>query len=103
VPANRGVNSRGDGTLFDRTEFTYQPESDTFLCPAGQTLPRNTNAERSCRALCSTTRSLRSLPSEIALHGVAATDSYVERAHWHRDYIREQTSAAHPASFPSFP
>jgi hypothetical protein len=27
-------------TLFDRTEFTYQPESDTFLCPAGQTLAR---------------------------------------------------------------
>jgi DDE family transposase len=40
VPANRGVNSRGDGTLFDRTEFTYQPESDTFLCPAGRTLAR---------------------------------------------------------------
>src|ERR1700681_2678352 len=40
VPANRGVNTRGDGTLFDRTEFTYQPESDTFLCPAGQTLAR---------------------------------------------------------------
>src|SRR5216684_3023297 len=40
VPANRSVNSRGDGTLFDRTEFTYQPKSDTFLCPAGQTLAR---------------------------------------------------------------
>ena len=40
VPANRGVNSRGDGTLFDRTEFTYQTESDTFLCPARQTLAR---------------------------------------------------------------
>jgi transposase len=40
VPASRGVNSRGDGTLFDRTEFTYQPESDTFLCPTGQTLTR---------------------------------------------------------------
>ena len=40
MPANRGVNSRGDGTLFDRTEFTYQPESDTFLCPAGKTLAR---------------------------------------------------------------
>ena len=37
---NPGVNSRGDGTLFDRTEFTYQAESDTFLCPAGQTLAR---------------------------------------------------------------
>jgi transposase len=40
VPANRGVNNQGDGTLFDRTEFAYQPESDTFLCPAGQTLAR---------------------------------------------------------------
>jgi transposase len=40
VPANRGVNNHGDGTLFDRTEFTYQSESDAFLCPAGQTLAR---------------------------------------------------------------
>jgi transposase len=40
VPANRAVNNHGDGTLFDRTEFTYQPKSDTFLCPAGQTLVR---------------------------------------------------------------
>ena len=32
--------SHGDGTLFDRTEFTYQPKSDTFLCPARQTLAR---------------------------------------------------------------
>ena len=40
VPASRGVNNHGDGTLFDRTEFTYRPESDTFLCPAGQTLVR---------------------------------------------------------------
>lgn len=38
MPASRGVNNHGDGTLFDRTEFTYQPKSDTFLCPAGQTL-----------------------------------------------------------------
>jgi transposase len=40
VPASRGVNNQGDGTLFDRTKFTYQLESDTFLCPAGQTLAR---------------------------------------------------------------
>jgi Transposase DDE domain len=40
VPANRSVNNHGDGTLFRRTEFTYQPESDVFLCPAGQTLAR---------------------------------------------------------------
>ncbi len=40
VPANRAVNNQADGTLFDRTKFTYQAESDTFLCPAGQTLAR---------------------------------------------------------------
>src|ERR1700732_4237644 len=40
VPANRGVNSHGDGKLFDRSAFVYQPELDTFLCPAGQTLNR---------------------------------------------------------------
>ena len=40
VPANRAVNHRGDGTLFDRKEFSYQPESDTFRCPAGETLTR---------------------------------------------------------------
>jgi transposase len=40
VPANRSGNNQGDGTLFDRTKFTYQAESDTFLCPARQTLAR---------------------------------------------------------------
>jgi transposase len=40
APANRGVNNKGDGTLFDRTQFTYQPDADAYLCPAGQTLPR---------------------------------------------------------------
>jgi transposase len=40
VPANRSVNNQGGGTLFDRTAFTYQPNRDVFLCPAGQTLTR---------------------------------------------------------------
>ncbi len=40
VPANRGVNNQGDGKLFDRSAFLYQPEQDSFLCPAGQTLKR---------------------------------------------------------------
>jgi transposase len=40
VPANRAVNNKGDGTLLDHTEFLYQPATDTFLCPAGQTLTR---------------------------------------------------------------
>ena len=40
VPANRGVNNQGDGTLLDRSQFVYRPESDTYLCPAGKTVER---------------------------------------------------------------
>jgi transposase len=40
VPANRSINSQGDGTLFDRTRFLYDEKTDTFRCPAQQTLPR---------------------------------------------------------------
>lgn len=40
VPAHRGVNNQGDGTLFDRSRFVYQPESDAYLCPAGKIVNR---------------------------------------------------------------
>ena len=40
VPANRSINSHGDGTLFDRTQFAYDEKADIFRCPANQTLVR---------------------------------------------------------------
>ena len=40
VPANRALNNQGDGTLFDRGEFHYDPAGDTLRCPAGATLKR---------------------------------------------------------------
>ena len=40
VPANRAVNNQGDGTLFDRSEFHYDEDTDTFRCPANQILLR---------------------------------------------------------------
>jgi transposase len=40
APANRSSNNQGDGTLFDRSAFVYQPDSDTYSCPAGRTLVR---------------------------------------------------------------
>lgn len=40
VPSQRSVNNQGDGTLFDRTAFIYEPETDTLVCPAGRTLVR---------------------------------------------------------------
>lgn len=46
VPANRGVNNRGDGTLFQRSDFHYDADTDTFLCPAGQHLNRHQRKDR---------------------------------------------------------
>src|SRR2546422_10351682 len=40
VPVQRAMNNKGHGTLLDSSEFTYKPASDTFLCPASQTLAR---------------------------------------------------------------
>jgi len=46
VPSNRAINNQGDGTFFDRTAFQYQEQSDTFVCPAGQTLTRKQLARK---------------------------------------------------------
>jgi IS5 family transposase len=46
VPSNRAVNNQGDGTFFDRTAFQYQKQTDTFVCPAGQTLTRKQLARK---------------------------------------------------------
>jgi len=46
VPANRGVNNRGDGTLFQRSAFAYDEATDTFVCPAGQRLHRRQRKDR---------------------------------------------------------
>lgn len=46
VPAVRGVNNRGDGTLFARSDFQYDETSDTFRCPAGEHLHRHQRKDR---------------------------------------------------------
>ncbi len=46
VPVQRAVNNHGDGTLFDRTVFHYDSASDTFRCPADQTLRRKQLSRR---------------------------------------------------------
>jgi transposase len=40
VPSQRSINNQGDGTLFDRTAFAYDPATDTLACPAVRTLVR---------------------------------------------------------------
>jgi transposase len=40
VPVMRTVNNQGGGTLFGRTDFRYEPESDSYLCPGDKKLLR---------------------------------------------------------------
>lgn len=41
VAENRTVNNQGDGTLYDRSAFSYDRERDCFTCPAGNLLQRS--------------------------------------------------------------
>jgi Transposase DDE domain len=34
----RTVNNQGDGTLFDRTAFRYEPNTDSYICPGDKRL-----------------------------------------------------------------
>jgi transposase len=40
VPVMRTVNNQGGGTLFGRTDFQYEPESDSYVCPGDKRLLR---------------------------------------------------------------
>ena len=40
VPVMRTVNNQGDGTLFGREDFRYEPDSDTYVCPGNKRLLR---------------------------------------------------------------
>lgn len=40
VPVTRAVNQAGGGQLYDRTQFSYDPQSDSYCCPAGKLLRR---------------------------------------------------------------
>ncbi len=51
VPTNRSIHSQGDGTLFGRSAFVYQPEADTYRCPAGHVLARKQEVLRRDRLI----------------------------------------------------
>jgi len=40
VPVMRTVNNQGDGTLFGRADFCYEPETDSYVCPGNNKLLR---------------------------------------------------------------
>jgi transposase len=40
VPVMRTVNNQGDGTLFSRAAFRYEPDTDSYVCPGDKRLLR---------------------------------------------------------------
>jgi DDE family transposase len=40
VPVMRTVNNQGDGRLFGRADFRYEPETDSYVCPSKKRLLR---------------------------------------------------------------
>lgn len=46
VAARPPFNNQGDGTLFDRSNFTYDPVRDQYTCPAGRLLQRKGGLHR---------------------------------------------------------
>jgi transposase/IS5 family transposase len=46
VPVNRAINNHGDGTLFDKSAFTYHADGDYYTCPAGEALPKKTKSTK---------------------------------------------------------
>jgi transposase/plasmid stabilization system protein ParE len=42
VAPNRNINNQGDGTLYDKSAFSYDHKTDTLQCPVGKTLKRKT-------------------------------------------------------------
>lgn len=40
APVKRSVNNQGDGTFFERSQFVYDVNRDTYVCPAGALLER---------------------------------------------------------------
>ena len=46
VPANRAINNQGDGQQFDWRRFIYDASTDSYRCPAGQTLVRKQRMTR---------------------------------------------------------
>lgn len=43
VAPNRNINNQGDGTLYDKSAFSYDEKTDTLQCPLGKTLKRKTS------------------------------------------------------------
>ena len=88
APTNRAVNNQGDGTMFDRSAFAYQPGTDTCICPANRVLARRQVMRRDALILY-----VASDCSDCALKPrcTAAKQRFVSR-HLHEDALERMNA-----------
>jgi transposase len=94
IPPKRNVNNHGGGKLFDRTEFVYDEKSDTFCCPAGQTLWRKQFSKRD-RAVMYTPRKRVCGSCALKARCTLGPRRYVSR-HVHEDVFQRMQQRTTP-------
>lgn len=95
VPMTRAVNNQGDGTLFDRSEFHYDENSDTFRCPANQILKRK-QLSRKDRAVVYTGSPQVCGACALKARCTKASSRYITR-HRHEAALQRMQQRATPA------
>ena len=94
IPPKRNVNNHGDGKLFDRTEFIYDEATDTFRCPAGQTLWRKQFSKKD-RAVMYTPRKKVCGPCALKARCTIGPRRYVSR-HLHEAVFQRMQQRTTP-------
>lgn len=94
IPANRAVNTQGDGQLFDRTAFSHDAETDTLRCPAGEVLTRKQVARRE-RAVIYAASPASCSACELKPQCTQSSRRYVQR-HWDEDILQRMHARATP-------
>jgi transposase len=92
VPTNRSIHSQGDGTLFGRSAFVYQPEADTYMCPAGHVLTRKQEVMRRDRLILYAARDCTGC--SLKPRCTTADRRFVSR-HLHEDALERMNARFH--------
>ncbi len=88
APANRAVNNQADGKLFDRSAFTYEPDTDSYRCAAGRVLVRKQLHRR--KRNVAYISSMLWLRSQAAMHHCRAP---IIKRHWTRTHLPDECRA----------
>lgn len=94
VPANRSVNTQGDGRLFDRLAFAYDAATDTLRCPAGEVLTRKQQDRKERRTIYAAAENACGA-CPLKPRCTTGRQRHVQR-HWDDDILQHMNARATP-------